>query len=76
MFSWRNKKNIHTFGLKKSALTSAGAHDPRSVALTTRCFYIRTGTLQPLYNKVRYNMVLDITLFKDGSQKCIDYIEK
>ena len=25
---------------------------------------------------VRYNTVLDITLFKDGSQKWIDYIEK
>ena len=23
-----------------------------------------------------YNTVLDITRFKDGSQKCIDYIEK
>ena len=33
-------------------------------------------TLQPLYNTVRYNAVLDITRFKDGSQKCIDYIEK
>ena len=33
-------------------------------------------TLQPLYNMVRYNTVLDITQFKDGSQKCIDYIEK
>ena len=33
-------------------------------------------TLQPLYNTVRYNTVLDITWFKDGSQKCIDYIEK
>ena len=33
-------------------------------------------TLQPLYNMVCYNMVLDITWFKDGSQKCIDYIEK
>ena len=29
-----------------------------------------------LYNPVRYNTVLDITWFKDGSQKCIDYIEK
>ena len=29
-----------------------------------------------LYNTVRYNTVLDITWFKDGSQKCIDYIEK
>ena len=33
-------------------------------------------TLQPLYNTVCYNTVLDITRFKDGSQKCIDYIEK
>ena len=32
--------------------------------------------LQLLYNAVRYNAVLDITRFKDGSQKCIDYIEK
>ena len=33
-------------------------------------------TLQPLYNTVHYNTVLDITQFKDGSQKCIDCIEK
>ena len=33
-------------------------------------------TLQPLYKTVRYNTVLDITRFKDGSQKCIDYVEK
>ena len=33
-------------------------------------------TLQPLYNTVCYNKVLDITRFKDESQKCIDYIEK
>ena len=33
-------------------------------------------TLQPLYNTVRYNTVLDITRFEDESQKCIDYIEK
>ena len=33
-------------------------------------------TLRPLYNTVCYNMVLDITQFKDGSLKCIDYIEK
>ena len=40
--------------------------------------YIRSrrSTLQPLYNTVRYNAVLDITRFEDGSQKCIDYIEK
>ena len=35
-----------------------------------------TNTLQPLYNTIRYNTVLDITRFNDGSQKCIDYIEK
>ena len=34
------------------------------------------GTLQPLYNTVCYNTVLDITRLEDGSQKCIDYIEK
>ena len=33
-------------------------------------------TLQPRYNTVHYNTVLDITMFKDGPQKCIDYIEK
>ena len=26
--------------------------------------------------RLLYNMVLDIIQFKDGSQKCIDYIEK
>ena len=35
-----------------------------------------TCTPQPLYNMVRYNTVLCIIRFKDGSQKCIDYIEK
>ena len=34
------------------------------------------NTLQTLYSTVLYNTVLDITRFKDGSQKCIDYIEK
>ena len=57
----------------------------------TRCFYETkcskylsylsmkanvVDTLRPLYNTVHYNTVLDITQFKDGSQKCIDYIEK
>ena len=39
-------------------------------------FSMKWYTLQPLYNTVCYNTVLDITWFKDGSQKCIDYIEK
>ena len=30
----------------------------------------------PLYNMVCYNTILDITQFKDGSQKWIDKIEK
>ena len=34
------------------------------------------NTIQPLYNTVHYNTVRDITRFKDGSQKCKDYIEK
>ena len=43
-----------------------------------KCFLWRNkkNTLQPLYNTVHYNTVLDITGFKDGSQKCINYIEK
>ena len=34
------------------------------------------STLQQLYNMFCYNTVLDVTWFKDGLQKCIDYIEK
>ena len=37
--------------------------------------FLQENTLKPLYNKVRYNTVLDITRFKDGFQKCIDYNE-
>ena len=37
---------------------------------------IGPNTLQPLYNTIYYNTVLDTTQFKGGSQKCIDYIEK
>ena len=42
----------------------------------SKCILLPADTLQPLYNMVYYNTVLDITRFKDGSQKCIDYIEK
>ena len=38
--------------------------------------FLLKSTLQPLYNTVHYDTVLDITRFKDGSQKCMDYIEK
>ena len=37
---------------------------------------VNVGTPQPLYNRTRYNTVMVITRFKDGSKKCIDYIEK
>ena len=37
---------------------------------------INNNTHKPLYNTVHYNMVLDITPFKEGSQKYIDYIKK
>ena len=44
--------------------------------LKQHCCTMNSNTLQPLYNTVHYNTVLDITQFKNGSQKCIDYIEK
>ena len=58
---------------KETNFTLQFIHISRSV----HCLYSDLfSTLQPLYNMVCYNMVLDITRFKDGSQKCIDYIEK
>ena len=38
-------------------------------------FFGLLNTHKPLYNTLHYNIVLDITQFKDGPQKCIDYIE-
>ena len=46
------------------------------ICLVRSVHSLLVNTLQPLYNMVRYNTVLDITRFKDGFQKCIDYIEK
>ena len=43
--------------------------------LWKKASYSIRDSLQPLYNTVCYNAVLDITRFKDGSQKYIDYIE-
>ena len=57
----------------------ANSKDPDQTAkpyYLIKAFSIHIDTLKPLYNTVRYNMVLDITRFKDGSQKCIDHIEK
>ena len=41
-----------------------------------KCVKTHESRLQPLYNTVRYNTILDITQVKDGSQQGIDYIEK
>ena len=58
-----------------------------NLSLIIKCLFLRNTELlgtksaqnkytSTLYNTVCYNTVLDITRFKDGSQKCIDYIEK
>ena len=39
----------------------------RRLATYFSYFYTKTHTLQPLYNTFCYNLVLDITQFKDGS---------
>ena len=49
---------------------------PYPLTILVLKFEIVDTTTLPRYNTVRYDMVLDITQFKDGSQKCIDYIEK
>ena len=58
---------------EKSVHTSHTAHIPAKI--TTYVSAI-SYTLQPLYNMVRYSTGFDMTWFKDGSPKCIDYIEK
>ena len=70
MFSKRNKRNISAFWSKKKCLI-IGKY-VRILAWTLQL----SSTPQPLYSTVRYNTVLYITRLKDGSQKCIDYIEK
>ena len=61
--------------LRVNAICS-GLHVHLIIAMLLRLGLCCLYTLQPLYNTVRYKMILDITRFKDGSQKCIDYIEK
>ena len=62
----------------KRSDSSYKAWDMVSICRIMNHFHILfiPNTLQPLYYTVRYNTDLDITRFKDGSQKCIDYIEK
>ena len=40
-----------------------------SSALTNGVHILLVYTLQPFYNTVRYNTILDITRYKDGSEK-------
>ena len=65
--------------LKVLTCSGAGPRNGWGLCMVSDLNIFRTwlySTLQPLYNTVRYNTVLDITRFKDGFQKCIDYIEK
>ena len=69
----RKKEPIYTYSDNVNIVTKGGKY--------LYCYILglvenNTNTLQPLYNMVHYNTVLDITRFKDGSQKCIDYFEK
>ena len=41
----------------------------QTILTSDKMHVLQSDTLQPLYNVVHYNMVLDITRFKDGYQK-------
>ena len=79
------KATFKYFLLKFSSGSTEGAHDKiLSDKLNASCM-VRNWTIlkkyiactpQPIYNTVRYHMVLDTTGFKDGPKKCMDYIEK
>ena len=51
---------------------------PGSTELQYTCILpiFSQNTLQPFITQFVITRFLDITQFKDGSQKCIDYIEK
>ena len=65
---------IHFQGDNSVSLKKKGLSKRKEFAPLKGIFF--PCTLQPPYNTVCYNMVLDIIRFKDGSQKCIDYVEK
>ena len=62
--------------MKRNIYVAPTSYDKLHIIFVLTFEQINFTTLQPLYNTVCYNMILNITLFKDGSQKCIDYIEK
>ena len=63
------KKRKHNNNIIPSVINLSGAvYSQKSLDKLCKCI----DTLQPLYNTVCYNTVLDITWFKDGSRKCID----
>ena len=77
------ENGLGTKGLNKGLTATLGRHGVFNMIYFS--FYhnikgiipeAKVSTPQPLYNTVRYNTVLYIALFKDGSKKCIDYIEK
>ena len=57
-------------------LQAHGSGKGQKIQSHQNCRGHKQTTHKPLYNTVCCNMVLDIKQFKDGSQKCIDYIEK
>ena len=67
-------KNVSSLCFKPSP--TKGKKGKKKTETSEAAETVSTCTLQPLYKTVCYNTVLDITLFKDGSQKCTDYIEK
>ena len=63
---------IPKYGLEATLYLNTDRHKKEPVFE----FNEEVSTHKPLYNTVCYNTALDITQFKDGSQKCIDYTEK
>ena len=56
---------------------NSGHSECQSLRLVHRMQSLHSAsTYKPLYNSAGYNMILDITLYTDGPQRCIDYIEK
>ena len=76
MFGWKKKKNTYTHKRRLIWRYELYANIEGPAFVQTDQYLLCPYTLQPHYNMIHYNTILDITQFKDGSQKCIDYIEK
>ena len=73
VFSAPDFKSCSNPSRRQIQLMAVRCFIPQSLSLS---LFRGLNTLQPLYNMVRNNTVLDITPFRDGSQKYINYIEK